>query len=77
VRGWGTLCLHRFAEKEIVTTYDARFAVGGLLSQFADAVEKRAAFPVSTASMLNTVAAFETAIAAFQRDGPLDVPGPF
>ena len=77
MRGWGTLCLHRFAEKEVITTYDASFAVAGLLALFADAVERRAAFPVSTASMLNTVAAFETAIEAFQRDGPLDVPGPF
>lgn len=77
MRGWGTLEVRRSGEDEILRTYDPALAVGDLLVHFADAVEQRSALPVSIASMLNTVAAFETAIAAFGQDGLLDVPGPF
>jgi predicted dehydrogenase len=78
--GWAEL--RQFGDLEVALSgrqawserYPSELAVGSLLESFADSIVGLAAFPVSTHSMLQTVAAFETAIAALENSGLLKVP---
>jgi predicted dehydrogenase len=77
MRDWRTLHLNIAGEPEGTKTFDPTLAIGDLLDRFADAVENRARFPVSIASMLETVGAFEAAITALTHDRMVDLPGSF
>ena len=46
-----------------------------LVDAFADAVEGRAPFPVSTKQMLDAIAAFEAVISSIAAHAPVDVSG--
>ncbi len=78
-RGWaelrqfGELELHVTGERATTESHSPELAVGELLDCFADAAEGRADFPVSTLSMLQTVAAFEAALMAFDQPSPVRV----
>lgn len=81
-RGWAELRqfsvleLRIAGQDAVVETYSPELVVGELLDRFADAVAGRAAFPVSTTSMLQTVAAFEAAVQALQQADPVRVRTP-
>jgi predicted dehydrogenase len=66
VRNFGELQVHAAGQPRTSETYDPALAVGDLLERFADAVAGRANFPVTTLSMLQTMAGFEAALASFE-----------
>lgn len=78
--GWAEL--RQFGDLEVSLSgrqawserYPNELAVGSLLESFADTVTHSAPFPVSIRSMLQVVAAFETAIAALESDETCKVP---
>jgi len=74
MNGFGTLHICLNGEEERRETYPGDFAVGPTLALFAEAVAGDKTFPVSPTDILETVAAFETAITSFSEPGVNDVP---
>ena len=78
-RGWAelrdfkTLTIHRLGEAATQATHDPRLNTGEMLECFAQAVAGEATFPVSSAAMLRTVAAFEASVASLRRGQPVVV----
>lgn len=68
-----TLTIARIGEKPQPLTFRQVDSLAVLLEAFADSVETGTPFPVSTAEMLDVVAAFEAAIQSMQRGGPIAV----
>lgn len=73
VTGFDTLTLSPAGAARERQVYDSAPAVGYLLGRFAAAVSGGAAFPVSTRSMLDTVAAFEATIDSLASGRPVPV----
>jgi predicted dehydrogenase len=78
--GWAEL--RQFGDLEVsisgqptwLERYSGDLAVGSLLEAFADSVRGSAEFPVTTRSMLQVVAAFETTVNALESGSRLEVP---
>ena len=64
VREFGTLTTAKLGEEPTVESFPTTLALDYLLGEFAGAVTGERAFPVTTHSMLATVAAFEATVAA-------------
>ena len=73
--GEDTLVIAQIGEKPQTSTFAHVDSLRALVDAFADAVEGRAPFPVSTMQMLDVVAAFEAVIASIGVHGPVDVSG--
>ncbi len=74
VREFNELHYHKSDEKREAKFYEPGRATQQTLEYFANAVLRQENFPVSTDSMLHTVAAFESAIRSFDTEGVVDVP---
>ena len=73
VRGFGDLHHCASGGAETVEHFSPELAVGALLQAFGQTVRGDAPFPVTIASMLRSVAAFEAALRAFASTGPVGV----
>lgn len=69
LRGFGELVWHIKSQQPCREEYSDALAIAPILHAFADAVEGKAGFPVTTTSMLDVVAGFEAALQAFARPG--------
>ena len=67
------LLLHRSNAKPERLTFEPNNALREELEVFVDAIEGRAPFPVSSADMLSTVAAFEAAVKALESGNTVEV----
>lgn len=76
IRGFDTLVTATNGERPKTTTFESELAVRYLLERFADAIQGRAPFPVSTDSMLDTVAAFEATITSISEKRRVTVEAP-
>jgi predicted dehydrogenase len=76
VRNFGELVVHQHGRPRTSETHNPALAVGELLERFADAVAGRAMFPVTTRSMLETMAAFEACLASLEDVQPVQVANP-
>lgn len=74
VRDFNELHYHKSDEKRSAKFYEPGRATQQTLETFANAVLHRQSFPVSTDSMLHTVAAFETVIRSFETEAIIEVP---
>lgn len=71
LRGFGELVWHIKGQETCRQEYPDTLAIAPILHAFADAVEGKAAFPVTASSMLDVVAGFEAGLQAFARPGQL------
>jgi len=74
IKEFSELHYHISGKQKSVRFYEPGRATKQALEHFARAVNLNTSFPVSTTSMLHTVAAFETAIKSFEIKGPIKVP---
>jgi hypothetical protein len=65
----------RLGETPRTTVYEHVDSLKVLAEAFADAVEGKAPFPVSTTQMLDLIGAFEAVIASLARRAPVAVAG--
>jgi predicted dehydrogenase len=73
-RGEDTLIIGRIGETPQVQTFEHVDSLRTLIEAFADAVEGRAAFPVSPQQMLDVIGAFDATIASLVKGAPVNVP---
>jgi predicted dehydrogenase len=73
-RGEDTLIVAKIGETPQEQTYEHVDSLRTLIEAFADAVEGRAAFPVSPAQMLDAITAFEATIASLAKGAPVNLP---
>jgi predicted dehydrogenase len=70
-----TLTVGRIGETPRTTTYEHVDSLRVLVEAFADAIQNKAPFPVSTAQMLDLIGAFEAVIASLETRAPVAVAG--
>jgi predicted dehydrogenase len=70
-----TLTVGRLGETPHTTVYEHVDSLRVLVEAFADAIENKAPFPVSTAQMLDLIGAFEAVIASLETRAPVAVAG--
>src|SRR5262249_10835105 len=72
-RGEDTLVVAPIGEAPQTHSLEHVDSLRVLIEAFADAVEGRAPFPVSTAQMIELIATFEATIASLKCSGPIDL----
>ena len=72
-RGEDTLAVARIGEVPQTLEFEHVDSLRVLIEAFADAVEGRAPFPVSTTQMVELIAIFEATIDSLKRGGPIDL----
>jgi predicted dehydrogenase len=70
-----TLTVGRLGETPRTTVYEHVDSLRVLVEAFADAIENKAPFPVSTAQMLDLIGAFEAVITSLETRAPVAVAG--
>lgn len=73
IRGFSELTVARLDGDTTTTNFPTSLATGFLLEEFAAAVLGERPFPVSTTSMLQTVAAFEAIVTSIRIEAPVEV----
>jgi predicted dehydrogenase len=68
-----TLTVAKIGGEPVTTTYPHADSLRVLAESFADAIEGRAPFLVSTDQMLNLIASFEAVIQSMETGGPVQV----
>lgn len=74
LRQFGTLTVSLAGQEPFTEEHDPSLAIAACLEAFAAAAAGGPPFPVTPAAMLDTVAAFETAVTALEEDGWQVVP---
>jgi len=72
-RGEDTLTVARMGEEPVTQTFPHVDSLVVLVESFADAIEGKAPFPVSTAQMLDLIGAFEAVVTSAERNEPVMV----
>jgi len=70
-RGEDTLTIARMGEEPVTQTFPHVDSLVVLVESFADAIEGKAPFPVSTAQMLDLIGAFEAVVTSAERNEPV------